>query len=155
MQATLILNSPILKGTSPAAISAAVGRSAVELESDIKLNIQKSVPAGRIYRIGSIVRRSNRRNAVKGLRKRGDKVIVGSTFYRASKRGQPPAIRTGRLLNSIGSRSISPTSARVSVSVDYAMPLDDPQGLDRPFFQSRALLFQPRFTQNVADALGL
>lgn len=155
MKATLVLTSPILNGTTPSALTAAVRRSAAELESDIKLNMQRSIPGGRVYRIGSIVRKSNRRNAVPGLRKRGpDSVIVGSTFYRASRRGQPPAIKTGRLFNAIRSSSISPTSSRVAAAVAYALPLDDPDGLDRPFFMSRAELYRPRFVQNVSDALN-
>jgi hypothetical protein len=83
---------------------------------------------------------------------RKGRLVVGSTFYRASAPGQPPAIRTGRLLNSIGSRRIGPTAARVSVSVEYALPLDDPDGLDRPFFMSQAEMYRPRFEQNIADA---
>jgi hypothetical protein len=152
MNASLKFEAEILKGTKPAALSSAVSVSAVELESNVKTNMQRSIPAGRTYRLGSIVRKSNRRNAVPGLVQRGSNVVVGSKFYRASKRGQPPAIRTGRLFNSIGSRRTGPLSARVSVSVAYAMPLDDPEGLDRPFFQSQAVAYFPRFQQNVKDA---
>jgi hypothetical protein len=100
--------------------------------------------------------RSTRATAGLKLRGRGRRgLIVGANFHRASAPGQPPAIRTGRLINSIRGRLVGLRSARVTVGVGYGLPLDDPEGLNRPFFHSRAILYRPRFVENVRQAIGL
>lgn len=134
------------------AIAAAVENSTVELEGEMKNNIRVSVPGGRTYRKGAIVRPLSRRNSTLRLRRRGDKVIVGYNFHRASRRGQAPAILSGRLINSIRGRRIAPFRGRVGVGVEYALPLDDPQGLDRPFFTSQVEKFRPVFYENIRRA---
>ena len=134
------------------AIAAAVANSTVELERDIKENIQRSIPAGRTYRLNPIVRKESRRNSTLKLARKAGGVIVGYTYHRASSRGQPPAIRTGRLLNSIRSLQLNPTHGRINVGVDYGLPLDDPEGLDRPFFTTRVELYRPRFFENIRRA---
>jgi hypothetical protein len=157
MKSTLILETPLLKkGIQPSAIAGALSKSAAELEADIKENMAASIPAGRTYRTTAIVRRSTRATAGLKLRGRGRRgLIVGANFHRASAPGQPPAIRTGRLINSIRGRLVGLRSARVTVGVGYGLPLDDPEGLNRPFFHSRAILYRPRFVENVRQAIGL
>ncbi len=135
------------------AIAAAVSKSTVELERDIKENIASSIPAGRTYRKTPIVRKESRRNSTLKLPRVAGGLVVGFTFHRASRRGQPPAIRTGRLLNSIRSHKIAPYHGQVNAGVEYAQPLDDPAGLDRPFFHSRAELYRPRFFENIRRAM--
>lgn len=142
------------KGRRPAAVPAAVVNSALELERDIKQNIAASVPAGRTYRRTAIVRASSRRNSGLKLKKRGNNVIVGYNFHRASRIGQAPAIDSGRLLNSIRGIKTGPVNARVNVGVNYGQPLDDPAYLDRPFFFLRAELYRPRFYENIRKAYG-
>jgi hypothetical protein len=152
MQASLILNSPLFEGANPQRISAALATSAAELERDIKENIANSKPAGRTYPVSRILRNESRNNRGLGLRRRGRQVILGSNFRRASAPGQPPAIDTGRLINSIRGRRIGPFSYRVATGVVYARPLDNPGGLNRPFFRSRVLLYRERFLQNMRQA---
>jgi hypothetical protein len=118
----------------------------------MKENIQRSVPAGRTYRKTAIVRKSSRRTSGLKLAVRNGKVIVGYNFHRASRRGQPPAIDSGRLINGIRSTRIAAGHGRVGVAVDYALPLDDPEGLDRPFFSSRVALYRPVFFENIRRA---
>lgn len=154
MHSNLTLTSPIFRqGVNPAAISAAVYKSAAELERDMKENIQKSTPRGRTYKKTAITRASTRSRAGLGLRRRGNRLIVGYQFHRASAPGQPPAIRHGRLINSIRATRNGPFSARVNCGVLYGRPLDDPAGLNRPFFISRAELYRPRFIENVRAAI--
>jgi hypothetical protein len=43
--------------------------------------------------------------------------------------------------------------ATVSSSKNYAQRLDDPAGLDRPFFHSTAEEFRPKFKQNIEGAI--
>lgn len=157
MEATLILRSPLLtgKGIPIERLDLAVQTSGAELERDIKENIQQSTPAGRTYRRGAIIRKPSRRTAGLGLQNasRGRGIIVGFKFHRASARGQAPAIDTGRLINSIAARRIGIMRARVGVSVSYALPLDDPEGLYRPFFSSRVRLYRSRYFVNIRKAL--
>lgn len=47
---------------------------------------------------------------------------------------------------------IGPMSGRVGVGAFYGLYLDDPNGLDRPFFMSRAELYRPRFLELIRVA---
>jgi hypothetical protein len=153
MKSQLIIQARIPTGARRInAIAAAVNKSGLELERDVKENIAASVPGGRVYRRSAIVARPSRRNNGLGLRRRGRNLIVGYNFHRASRRGQPPAIFSGRLINSIRSGRVGPLAARVWVGAFYGLILDDPAGLDRPFFHSRALLYHPRFTEKIRIA---
>jgi len=106
---------------------------AIELEGDVKATIFSSRPAGRTYKTTAITRRL--KNNPNKLKRRGDRLIIGYNFHRASAEGQAPAIRTGGLINSIRAQKIAELRARVIVGKDYGAILDDPRGLNRPFFQ--------------------
>lgn len=147
------LTSPIFNTqANPTRIATGLSTSAAELERDVKENIQRSKPAGKTYRTNAITARPSRNRAGVNLRKRGGNLIVGFRFHRASAPGQPPAIRTGRLINSIGARRVGPMRYRVGTSVNYALPLDARTGLNRPFFRSRVYLYRPRFIENMRIA---
>lgn len=152
MNSELILTAATKPGGRPGAIAAVTMRAALEFETDVKTNIQRSIPGGRTYRTTAIVRATTKKRSGLGLRNRGNRQIVGYNFHRASKRGQPPAILSGRLINSIRTKRLGPISARVFVGVLYGLYLDDPNILDRPFFHSRARLFAPRFVELVNEA---
>lgn len=151
-----LTRSATLTGPNAKAVSVATGQAAAELEAAMKTNILRSKPAGRTYRTTAIVRKVGKRSirAVPGLRTRagGTKAVVGYNFHRASARGQAPAVRSGRLINSIRGRRVADFTARVGVSVAYAPRLDNPNGLDRPFFFSQARLFRPRFLTLIKTA---
>lgn len=121
----------------------------------MKRNISVSVAAGRTYRRAAIVRKASRRNSGLKLktRKGGSLVVVGFQFHRASRRGQPPAIDTGKLINSIRALRISKFRHRINVGALYGAYLDDPEVLDRPFFASRVELFRPVFFENMRRAV--
>lgn len=130
MKSELTLNNPLWKSPQRRAmLSRTVLQSAAELESRIKRKILDSRPAGRVYG------RGKRR------------------FHRASARGQAPAVDTGGLLNSIRARKIGLLKAVVATSKIYAARLDDQNRLNRPFFQSEADAFRPKFKQNLLDAI--
>jgi hypothetical protein len=153
MRANLNLNDPRWKSASRrAAVQQALNQAATELSDDIKLFISSSRPAGRTYRVGAIKRKASRRNNIAGLITRGNKRIVGATIRRASAPGQPPAIDTGRLINSIQSGRIGEFKYRVFSSVYYALILDSPNGLNRPFFRVRVENFRPRFRELIRIA---
>lgn len=154
MQTTLILTAPAFQtnGRPRAAIAAAVSNSTFQLERDIKENIQRSKPAGRTYRRTAIVRPESRRNSALKLPRRAGGVIVGYTFHRASRAGQAPAIDSGKLINSIKGKVVSPLRGRVGVGAEYALPLDDPNGLNRPLFTERVNKFRTVFFENIRRA---
>lgn len=148
--------SATLTGPNAKGVSVAVGQAAAELEGRMKTRILQSKPSGRTYRLNAIVRKTGKRSIrnVKGLRRVNDgkSVIAGYNFHRASRRGQPPAVLSGRLINSIRGRRIGDFTGRVGVGVVYAPRLDNPNGLDRPFFMSTARDYRPRFLQLIRAA---
>lgn len=120
-------------------------RAAFALHSKIIDNIRLSRPSGRTYRRGAITAKFSKRKH-SGLRLRTkagtNRVITGAKFHRASAPGQPPAIDTGRLLNSI--RIVRAGSNRyiIGTGVVYAAVLDNEKKLNRPFFRRVVLNFQ-------------
>lgn len=133
-------------------------REAVSLDREIKLKITKSQPRGRTYRIGRITKAESKKLAGLGLKsyktKSGKKrFIVGAKFYRASAKGQPPAIRTGGLLNANRIKAIGSLRYRVFNSKRYAVPLDAKDGLNRPFFVSTVKEFRPGYLRRLKGVL--
>lgn len=161
MKAKLTLNNPMWKAPQRRAmLDKAVQQSGAELETEIKQTMlpgtRKSPPAGKTYRRRAITKAATKRNLATGLkrsRKNKNRVIAGSEFHKASKRGQAPAIDTGGLVNSIRAQKTGLMRSRVSVGKAYADELDDPNKLDRPFFRSTVRKYLPRFKQNIGDAI--
>lgn len=130
----------------------AVQAAGAELEAEIKETIIKSTPLGRTYRRAAITKRASKANLAIGLkrsRKNSSRVVAGSEFHRASRRGQPPARDTGQLINSIRARRSGMMRTTVAAGVRYAEILDDPKRLDRPFFQVTAKAFVPKFKDKI------
>lgn len=127
-----------------------LNKSGLELETRIKTNMRESNPAGRTYRLSGIrvnrPRAGARRSTLGGF-------VIGSNFYRASAPGQPPAIRFGNLINSIFGRPSGFLQYEVATNLLYGAILDDPDGLNRPFFASQVRLYEPRFFDNINSVL--
>lgn len=161
MKTTLRLNNPMWQTASRRRIlDRAVQESGAELEAAMKRKMLPSTreqqPTGRTYRRARITKAATKGNLALGLRrKKGAKnrVVAGFEFHRASARGQAPAVDTGGLVNSIRARKTGPMKCRVSSGKAYARPLDDPNGLNRPFFSSTAEEFRPRFKENILAAM--
>lgn len=151
MKATYLKRSPTTQARRTAVANAAAG-AAAQLERLIKENIQSSAPRGRTYRRSSIKRRATKETAALGLRRRGKNAITGANFHRASAPGQPPAILSGRLINSIRSRQLARFKYRIGTAVVYAIYLDSPRGLNRPFFITVADNFRPTFFELIRRA---
>lgn len=140
MKSVLKLNNPLWKTPERRAIlDKAVQPSGAELESLIKQKVLNSKPAGKTYRRGKI--------------KRG-RVVTGSRFHRASAKGQPFANLTGATLNATRSKRIGLMRNTVSNQTKQAKILDDKNKLNRPFFQSTAEEFKPKFKQNLQEAIA-
>jgi hypothetical protein len=83
--------------------------------------------------------------------------------HRASSRGSAPAPDTLTLTNAIDDQETGPLSGEVYIKHDknpfggyadeYGEILDDPNRLDRPFFESTAAKFEKRFDQIMEDAI--
>lgn len=135
-------------------INQALNEAADELEKEIKAYIDLSDPAGRVYRLSTITGRYSARGV--GNRRRGTatRAVIGAEFYRASAPGQPPAKRTGALYRAIKVRRVGNLSIRAICDKRYAKILDDPNRLNRPFFDVVVRrFFRNRFRQLVRARL--
>ncbi|MBS1797455.1 MAG: hypothetical protein JSS81_26770 [Acidobacteria bacterium] len=168
MKVILSLNNPLWKTPERRRIlDKAVRQSAAELESLIKRKILDSSPAGKVYRRGAIFKSGaaadRKLNRTRFKRKFfslfDEKFAVAFEFHRASAPGQPPAVSTGGLLNSIRARALGELKAQVATAQKYAAALDQGAKIKnariaaRPFFASTAEEFRARFKQNLIDAI--
>ena len=90
------------------------------LEEELVHRIQDGPKTGRTYR----------RSAIKRRRK-GQRVVTGYTFHRASAPGESPATDYGILVNSIKARFPSQYEGEVFIAANYADILETE--LQRPF----------------------
>ena len=165
MKSILKLNNPLWQTPARRAIlDKTVQQSGAELESRIKQKILTGPKSGKTYRRSAIKNkvakrdlgfyRSNRKvfkRTFSGLDR--EKTTVGYQFHKASAKGESPANDTGGLANATRSKKTGEMRNQVANSKKYAKPLDDPNGLNRPFFASTAEEFKPKFKQNIADAI--
>ncbi len=108
---------------------------AIRLEMQRRFRLPKS---GRIYS--------------RGKAEGGGRVFRGGGRYRASARGEAPAIRSGRLFNSIRETYPKKTEGIITIDTPYAAYLEPPATLDRPFALVSAETIVERFN---APALNL
>lgn len=141
-------------------LSRAIKEGALELESDIKRNIQSSSPSGRTYRRGAITKAESKNTKALNLKtfvtsSGKTRAIVGYKFHRASRIGQPPATDTGGLIGSIASTDLGELKSRVSVGRKYGQYLDDESGrLKRFFFRRRVIKYSVKFREKLLAALN-
>lgn len=152
---TLKLNNPIWNTPQRrAVISKAVFEAGTDFAADVRERMKKSIPKGRIYRRGRIERVASSKNAVKGLRMtKGGQRIVGAKIHRASAKGQPPALDTKQLYNSINVRRVSEFRVRVKVDAEHARYLEPPAKLHRPFFRSTLEKNRRKYRGKIARAV--
>lgn len=165
MKSVLKLNNPLWRTPERRLIlDRAVQQSGAELESRIKQKILSGPKTGRVYRRAAIKKKIARRDlgfyrSNRQIFRRtfttlfNEKTTVGYQFHRASKRGESPASDTGGLVNSIRAVKLGYMSVRVASSKRYALALDSPRGLDRPFFAATVIEYKPIFKQNILEAI--
>lgn len=161
MKTTLTLRNPLWNTPSRRALlGKIVQESGAELEGEIKRTMlpatRKEQPSGRTYRRGAITKNATKPLLALGLRRRkgnAKRVVAGSNFHRASKKGQAPAVDTGGLVNSIRAKKTGEMRSTISAGKAYAEPLDNPNKLDRPFFSSTAEAFRTKFKENIENAI--
>lgn len=111
--------------------------SAQELETKLKVNINSSTPAGRLYRRRAITGRRTQKAIKQGFRPvkgASTRIVVGYRFHRASAWGQPPARDTDTLYKSLKVRRNGDYGIKASVKAPGVKFLDDPDYLNRLFF---------------------
>lgn len=157
MKIKLTLTDPLwTSAPRRALLDKAVQESGAELEGLIKKTILESKPAGKTYRRGAITKKATKGNLALGLKRRKgnvSQVFAGSNFHRASAPGQPPAVDTAGLLNSIRAKKTGDMKSQVSAGVAYAEVLDNPAKLGRPFFRVTVEEFRPKFKENIEEAI--
>ena len=178
------LNSGIWKTAARRkALDDAVLASAGELQGAIQKNIDDSVPAGRVYRVGTLTKAATKPLLALGLKTRkgnAKRVITGSRIHRASAPGQPPAVDTTNLLNSIRAAKTGEMRATVAAGAEYAAALENGATIPgrnkrsnpsrvkgkktagplknivikpRPFFKPVVEKFAPKFKENIRKAI--
>lgn len=138
-------------------------QSAAELESLIKQKVlnRAAPPSGKVYRRGSIFKRSSVRDTFLNRSRfknrffslNEERFAVATKIHRASRRGEPFANDTGGTINATRARAIGEMRAEVINSKRHAATLDRKDKLDRPFFASTAEEFRAKFKQNLADTI--
>lgn len=103
---------------------------AVRLEMQRRFRLPKS---GRVYS--------------RGKAEGGGRVFRGGGRYRASAKGEAPAIRSGRLFNSIKESYPNKLTGIITIDTPYAAYLEPPAPLDRPFALVSAETIVDRFNQ--------
>lgn len=98
------------------AVANLISRSARELKNLTKQRMVRSQPTGRLYA----------RRGGSGFRR----------FHRASARGQRPAIDTGKLLNSVQSKTLGEFKAVTAAEAPYAKYLQG-ERLNRPILSAK------------------
>lgn len=153
-------NSPLLEPGNRARLSAVVRGSAIELVNEVKMVLQdgNQRASGRTYRRSAVTVKASSKTQALGLKnlitRGGNKrAITAYKFHRASAPGNPPAIDQGGLINSIASTNLDELKSRVFVGKNYGAVLDDPNGLNRPFFRVTVKKFLPKFKASISAVI--
>lgn len=118
MQAEVVINEKAIRVLIEDRASKIIRKAlpAIRLEMQRRFRLPKS---GRFYS--------------RGKSQGGGRVFRGGGRYRASAKGEAPAIRSGRLFNSIKESYPSKTEGIITIDTPYAAYLEPPAPLDRPF----------------------
>ncbi len=108
-----------------------VNAAGIAIRTDIQKAMHRSTPTGKVYTKPSGIK------------------------HRASAPNEPPAVDTGRLVNSITFRSTGPLSAEVFSDVEYGPMLEfgTMRIIQRPAWVPAVERIQPKFIARVIDAI--
>lgn len=76
----------------------------------------------------------------------------GKKMHQASAPGEPPAVDTGKLKNSIHTRMVTPTKAQVIANTNYAERLE--KRMNRKFFSPALNQIRDWFVTEMTKAIG-
>lgn len=122
----------------------------VLIEDGVSSRIRKILPA--------IARESQRRFLLpesgrfysRGRKEGGGRAFRGGSRYRASAKGEAPAVRSGRLFNSIKEEYPSKLTGVLTFDTPYSAYLEPPAPLDRPFALVSAETVAAQFNQSLS-----
>jgi hypothetical protein len=80
----------------------------------------------------------------------GGRAFRGGGRYRASAKGEAPAVRSGRLFNSLKESYPDKLTGVLTIDTPYAAYLEPPAPLDRPFALVSAETIASRFNQSLS-----
>lgn len=86
----------------------------------------------------------------RGQQQGGGRAFRGGGRYRASAKGEAPAIRSGRLFNSIKESYPNKLTGVITIDTPYAAYLEPPAPLDRPFALVSVETVVERFNQRLS-----
>jgi len=132
MQADLFINEKAIRVLIEDRASKIIRKTlpAIRLEMQRRFRLPKS---GRFYS--------------RGKAQGGGRVFRGGGRYRASAKGEAPAVRSGRLFNSPKESYPDKLTGLLTIDAPYAAYLEPPAPLDRPFALVSAETVAQRFNQ--------
>ncbi len=112
--------------------------------------IRKALPAMRLEMQRRFLLPKSGKFYSRGKSQGGGRAFRGGGRYQASAKGEAPAVRSGRLFNSIKDNYPSKTEGTLTIDAPYAAYLEPPAPLDRPFALVSAETVVDRFNQSLS-----
>ena len=119
----------------------------VLIEDKVASVIHKAIPAIRLEMQRRFLLPKSGRFYGRGKVQGGGRAFRGGGRYRASAKGEAPAVRSGRLFNSWRDSYPDKLTGILATDVPYAVYLEPPAPLDRPFALVSAETVAQRFNQ--------
>jgi len=119
----------------------------VLIEDKASKVIRKAIPAIRDEMRRRFLLPKSGRFYGRGKVQGGGRAFRGGGRYRASAKGEAPAVRSGRLFNSWRDSYPDKLTGILATDVPYAVYLEPPAPLDRPFALVSAETVAQRFNQ--------
>ena len=121
----------------------------VLIEDKVASVIHKVIPALRVEMQGRFLLPKSGKFYSRGKGQGGGRAFRGGGRYRASAKGEAPAVRSGRLFNSWKESYPDKLTGLLVTDVPYAVFLEPPAPLDRPFALVSAETIAQRFNQRL------
>lgn len=119
----------------------------VLIEDKASSVIRRAIPAIRVEMQRRFLLPKSGRFYGRGKVQGGGRAFRGGGRYRASAKGEAPAVRSGRLFNSWRDSYPDKLTGILATDVPYAVYLEPPALLDRPFALVSAETVAQRFNQ--------
>jgi hypothetical protein len=122
----------------------------VLIEDKANKVIRKAIPAIRVEMQRRFLLPKSGRFYGRGKVQGGGRAFRGGGRYRASAKGEAPAVRSGRLFNSLKESYPDKLTGVLTIDTPYAAYLEPPAPLDRPFALVSAETIASRFNQSLS-----
>lgn len=119
------------------------------IEDKVASIIHKAIPALRVEMQRRFLLPKSGKFYSRGKASGGGRAFRGGGKYRASAKGEAPAVRSGRLFNSWKESYPDKLTGLLVTDVPYAVFLEPPAPLDRPFALVSAETIAQRFNQRL------